>query len=99
VEGEKVSRGGGNLGTCLAIRSHPLCITTSTDTLAWRQETGWYYSPFWKASLVCDKCPFERMFDREYLLTVLREKPKAKGNLELLAVMCLKCLTWRKAVI
>jgi hypothetical protein len=40
VEGEKVSRGGGNLGTCLAIRSHPLCmhtITTSTDTLAWRQ--------------------------------------------------------------
>jgi len=54
-------------------------ITTSTDTLAWRQETGWYYSPFRKASHICDKCPFERMFlTGGYLLTVLREKPKAK---------------------
>lgn len=91
VEGEKVSRGGGNLGTCLAIGSHPLCMHTIT-TSTWHTglETGWHYSPFWKASHVCDKCAFERMFLTGGTFSRFSErnqKPKETSNYSLLCAL------------
>ena len=91
MEGEKVSRGGGNLGTCLAIRSHPLCmhtITTSTDTLAWRQ--GGTTARSEKRAIICDKCLFERMFLTGGTFSRFLEgnqKPKESSNYSLLCAL------------
>jgi hypothetical protein len=90
AEGEKVSRGGGNLGTCLAIRSHPLCM--HINHLNWHTglETGWHYSPFRKANHICDKCPFERMLLTGGTFSRFLERnqePKKTSNYSLLCVL------------